>query len=175
MGFDEIVTLIFGAEGGFDDSPADRGNWTSGKIGEGTLAGTKFGISAAAYPSLDIRNLTIEAATAIYRVNYWNKISGDLLPWQIGLLAFDAAVNQGPGEAAKLLQQAADVDTDGVVGPVTISAISRKAAGGLPALICEMSARRAVRYAMTGESDISTFGLGWMRRLEDMTRIALGA
>ena len=55
--------VTFAAEGEtLDRTPSDRGNWTSGVIGVGTLVGSKFGISAATYPTLDIPNLTRDGA-----------------------------------------------------------------------------------------------------------------
>ena len=40
----------------------------------GSLKGTNFGLSAAAYPHLKLRDLTPEAADAIYRRDDWQLI-----------------------------------------------------------------------------------------------------
>ena len=53
------------SEGGFTNDPNDRGNWTSGKIGVGELKGTKYGISAMAYPLEDIKNIGIPYEQAL--------------------------------------------------------------------------------------------------------------
>jgi lysozyme family protein len=63
--------IILNHEGGFQKLPNDKGNWTGGKIGVGVLKGTKYGISAARFPELDIENLTVAAAEEIYRAQYW--------------------------------------------------------------------------------------------------------
>ena len=68
--FDRMFDIVVGHEGGYTANPADRGNWTGGAIGSGTCRGTRFGISAAAYPGLDIANLTIDAAKALYQRDY---------------------------------------------------------------------------------------------------------
>lgn len=63
--------IVLKHEGGFQKLPSDKGNWTGGKIGVGMLKGTKYGISAAQFPDLDIENLTIEDTGTIYRAKYW--------------------------------------------------------------------------------------------------------
>jgi len=65
--FDRMFDLVACHEGGFTDNAADPGNWTGGAIGAGLCRGTKFGISAAAYPELDIAGITLDAAKEIYR------------------------------------------------------------------------------------------------------------
>ena len=157
--FLDIFGLIISAEGGYDTNREDSGNWTSGKIGEGELKGTKFGIDAASYPKIDIPNLTLDQAREIYNKDYWLPSRSDL--WHKGLdyLVFDCAVNQGLGFALKTLQISAGVFPDGVIGPVTINAV---ASAPLLLLIDEYCARRAVRYAEIGNKN---FLLGWFRRL----------
>jgi len=56
--FDQAFALVVGIEGGFSTDQNDPGNWTSGKVCIGEFKGTKYGISAASYPHLDIPNLT---------------------------------------------------------------------------------------------------------------------
>jgi lysozyme family protein len=75
----EALAQIFGHEGGFTQARTDRGNWTSGKIGVGYLKGTKFGVSAMSYPKLDIRNLTLDEAAAIYRRDFAARQDGRMV------------------------------------------------------------------------------------------------
>ena len=49
-GFAAAIAMVLAHEGGFQGMPDDPGNWTGGRLGDGTLKGTKFGISAASYP-----------------------------------------------------------------------------------------------------------------------------
>src|ERR1041384_5177399 len=107
--FDRLFDLVVGHEGGFTADPADPGNWTGGAVGVGACRGTRFGISAAAYPNLDIANLTLEAAKAIYQRDYWQCIAGDRLPPALALLVFDAAINNGTARAIRWLQQTLQV------------------------------------------------------------------
>jgi lysozyme family protein len=143
--------------------PNDDGNWTGGKVGLGELKGTKFGISAAAYPLLDIPSLSMDQATAIYCRDYWDKMYLDSLPPRVAVVVLDSAINQGTDTAAKLLQKALgfkDTDIDGVIGPHTIAA-----ARGVDqdTLVPAFLSVRAMRY--TELKKWPTFGKGWMSRL----------
>lgn len=78
--FIDCLAFVLQAEGGYSDDPADPGNWVSGTVGDGALRGTKCGISAAAYPKLDIRNLTQQQIEDIYRQDYFLPVHGNDLP-----------------------------------------------------------------------------------------------
>ena len=147
------------AEGGYSDNAADPGNWTGGVVGGGELRGTKFGISAAAYPRLDIAELSEGAAEDIYRRDYWAVVQGDALPLPVALTLFDAAVAAGPHRATSWLQQAAGAQPDGILGADTLAAVAKGNAG---ALARESLARRIDYSASLPQW--SSFGLGWTRR-----------
>ena len=166
--FETAFACVVGVEGGFDTSAHDRGNWTGGAVGAGQLRGTKYGISAASFPTLAIAELTLDQAQALYRSHYWIPLAGDALPPPVALIAFDCAVNQGVSIAATLLQAAAGVAADGAIGPVTLAAVAQATP---QALVVEIAARRAVRYAA---GDMAAYGLGWMRRLMKVAAQSLG-
>lgn len=166
LDFDGCFSAVVGMEGGYSTDPADPGNWTGGVVGSGVCRGTKYGISAASFPSLDIAGLTLGQAKALYRVRYWRPIGGDALAPEAALVVFDGAVNQGVGTAARILQAACGVGQDGVVGPITIAAAGSAVAG---TLVAEIAARRACAYA----NDNPAFWLGWYRRLMTITSEAL--
>jgi lysozyme family protein len=153
-------TLAPKIEGELSMDPDDPGNWTGGEKGKGTLLGTKYGISAAQYPHLDIPLLRKEDAIAIYRRDYWDVIAGDMLPPRLSLAVFDTAVNQGQGTAAKLLQASLGITADGKVGPETIA---RARTVEPEDTLVEFLSRRAVRYAKS--KDFDKDGRGWMARL----------
>lgn len=123
MNFDQAFAMTVGSEGGFTNNEADRGNWTGGIVGRGELKGTKFGISAAAYPRLDIANLTLEKAKEIYLLDYWNGCGCDLVPDAINFVLFDMAVNSGPRAAIKAMQEVLHVQADGIFGDQTKAAL----------------------------------------------------
>lgn len=161
--FEQAFAVVVGHEGGFDATPSDPGNWTGGEVGQGALRGTKYGISAAAYPDLDIANLAEADARAIYQRDYWGRVQGDALPPGLGLLVFDAAVNNGVGQAARWLQAAVGVTADGDIGPETLAAVARSVANGWQPLAAEFMARRTDFMARL--PTWADFGLGWARRL----------
>lgn len=109
-------------EGGYSTDPRDPGNWTGGKRGVGVLKGTKKGISAAAYPHLDIKALNDNQIAEIYAAKYWRPVRGDDLPAGIDFSAFDYGVQSGPSRSARDLQRVLGVAVDGRVGPVTMLA-----------------------------------------------------
>ena len=162
--FEQAFAIVIGHEGGFDTTRADPGNWTGGAVGQGDLRGTNWGISAAAYPTLDIETLTQEDARAIYRRDYWDRLHADVLPPPLALLVFDAGVNNGVGRAAAWLQTAVGSVPDGQIGPATLAALqARVAALGGAGLCAEFQARRMA--FMAGLPTWRSFGLGWARRL----------
>lgn len=85
---------------------------------------TKFGLSKAANPELDIHNLTADQARQTYARKYWAPAACDALPEPVATAHFDAAVNHGVHEAAIQLQQALGVVLDGVIGPKTLAAVN---------------------------------------------------
>jgi lysozyme family protein len=158
--FVRAVNVILKHEGDFSEDPDDPGNWTGGVKGVGELAGTRWGISAAAYPHLDIKGLRLDGAKGIYYRDYWQKYGAGQMPAKLALCYFDACVNQGPQQAALALQRALGVKTDGVVGPVTISAArAADQAVSVPRLMAE----RAYQYS--GTKNFQKYGRGWFSRL----------
>lgn len=151
MSFDKSVNLVLKAEGGYSNNPNDPG-------GE-----TKFGISKRAYPTLDIKNLTLDQAKIIYKRDYWDKIKGDQLPNDVSTVCFDMAVNMGISQAVKLLQKALDVVQDGVIGPNTISAANK----ANPDSLCQkLTLERIMFYSAL--KNFTTFGRGWVNRSLDV-------
>ena len=160
--FKQAFAFVVGHEGGYTAAAADPGNWTGGRCGAGECRGTHWGISAAAYPQLDIRALTQAQAGEIYRRDYWDRAGCGRLPPPLALLVFDAAVNNGVGRAVRWLQGALATAPDGVVGPVTLAAADAQAGRGA-ALCAEFQARRL--SFMAGLPTWRLFGVGWSRRL----------
>lgn len=172
--FDACFAIVVATEGGFTANAADPGCWTGGKIGVGKLAGTKYGISAASYPDVEIATLTIDGSKALYKRDYWDKIAGDSLPGPLALIVFDSAVNSGDGRAERWLQQALGVTPDGEIGPATLAAIEAHAGHGAE-LFAEVLALRIVF-----DASLPTWpgnALGWSRRLAKLPfqALAIGA
>lgn len=157
MSFDKIIDRVLGHEGGYVNDPRDPG-------GE-----TKFGISKRAYPAVDIKALTREAAVDIYRRDYWVRIRGAELPFGVAFQVLDAAINHGVGNAVRWLQRAAGVADDGLVGPLTLAAVRR---ADIRDLLDLFTAERLDFYTRLDGFD--AFGRGWVRRSAANLRLAAG-
>lgn len=158
--FETLLGRIINHEGGLSLDPSDPGNWTGGRANSGSLKGTKFGIAANTYPNVDIPNLTLAMAQAIYHADYWLPIKGDELPQGIAFQVLDAAVNSGCAQAIKFLQRAASVHDDGVIGPKTLLAARRT----MPIeLLARFNAERL--EFMTDRKNWPNHGKGWARRI----------
>lgn len=171
MKFDKAFEILIGHEGGYTNNPNDNGNWTGGAKGKGTLKGTKYGIAANSYPNLDIKNLTLAEAKAIYKRDYWDKVRCDELPEKVRFQIFDMAVNAGTNRAIKILQQSLGFPTrevDGILGKNTLAKI--QAADG-DSLVLLYSANRIEFYTSLGT--FGTFGKGWMRRVASSIKTAV--
>lgn len=161
--FEKAFSFTVGEEGAFDKSLEDRGNWTSGIVGQGELKGTKFGISAASYPNLDIENITLDQAKTIYLANYWTKLNASYFPGSIAGALFDTAVNQGPEKAIKLMQMCINTEADGKFGPYSQVAFTHALEVlGENGILAAFIAARQTDYA--NDSEWSVDGRGWILR-----------
>jgi lysozyme family protein len=157
MNIEQALKLLLVHEGGFVDHPDDPGGATKYGITERTAR--RHGYKG------HMRDLPWSLACEIYRLDYWAPIKADQLPDHLRFHVFDAAVNSGPGQAIKWLQQAAGFSTqqqDGIIGPRTLSAASMISPAKYSAI--------RLRF-MTGLSTWATFGKGWARRIADNLEI----
>jgi len=166
--FERAYRFVVSAEGGFTKDPHDRGNWTSGIIGEGELRGTNKGISAMSYPNRDIEKLTDAEIAKIYESDYWHPMRCDYVSYPKGLVLFDCAVNQGRRRAAKFAQKVAGTVQDGIMGNHTISAMMIMSA---PLFVDLYLKLREEHYRKL--SSFSRYGKGWLNRLDAVRKEAL--
>lgn len=138
------------------NDPRDKGGWT--KYGVTRKALGAF-LGREATPD-DVKNLTLETASKIYRQDYWNAVKADSLPVGVDYLLFDCAVNQGPVTAIKILQRTLGVEVDGRLGPVSFSRIK---ATDIGVLINGFCANRVRAYQAL--ADFAVYGNGWVRRV----------
>lgn len=104
--FNDYLKVILKHEGGYIDHPSDPGG------------ATKYGISQRSYPALNIKELTIQDASAIYYNDYWLKLKiENIKNEELKLHIFDMAVNAGIKTAIKLLQGIVGTTQDGILGP----------------------------------------------------------
>jgi lysozyme family protein len=150
-GFEDAFQKLLLHEGGYVNDPDDPG-------GE-----TKYGISKRVYPDVDIKSLTTDQARAIYRRDYWDKVSGDLIGSTRAAAVFDFAVNAGVCTAIRLAQTVSGTVADGVMGPKSVAAI----AGMDEALfVAAFRLGRVARYTHLCEKNpkLKKYFFGWVRR-----------
>ncbi len=158
--FDVVFDRTIGNEGEFQKDSRDRGNWTSGVVGQGELKGTKFGLSAMTYPHLDIEKITVSQAKAIYYEDWWVALKMDSYPSALAYQMFDAAINHGSGRAIQFIQRAVGVKDDGIFGPKTLKAIS---AMNINDVLMLFIAERLQYFTEVKTWD--AYGKGWTRRM----------
>ncbi len=162
--FDHAFDLVLKYEGGYVNNSHDPGGPTNLGITLATLRAWR----QRHVDINDVKTLTKAEAGQIYRANYWDKIHGDDLPSGVDFAVFDFAVNSGPGTAARLLQRALAVSTDGAIGPLTLKAAQQVRAADL--ITSYLDKRLAY---LEGLGTWATFGKGWAARVASVKREAL--
>jgi lysozyme family protein len=161
--FEQCFALVLKHEGGYVDHPKDPGG------------ATNLGCTKAAWEAWVGRTVTKDEIKALkpadvmplYRKKYWDAVRGDELPEGVDYAVFDLAINSGPSRAIKILQSAANVPVDGVIGPATLAAVRSIEPVALSEKICDN--RNAFLQNL---STYSTFGKGWSRRVSEVRNMA---
>lgn len=166
--FDVALTEILQHEGGFVDHPKDPGGMTN----LGVTRETWESWTGKKASEAEMRALTPEKVAPVYRKNYWDALRCDDLPPALALCVFDFGVNAGPARAARYLQTLVGTAADGKMGPQTISATKAyvSAHGVAQAVKAYQQARRGYYRQL---STFSTFGRGWLRRVDEVETTAL--
>jgi lysozyme family protein len=162
--FDEALKAILHHEGNFVNHPKDPGGMTN-------LGVTKRVWEEWVGHEVDekaMRALTPEIVGPMYKSKYWDKIKGDDLPTGVDYIVFDAAINSGPGRAAKWLQTAVGAVPDGAIGPGTLAKVEAMDA---KAIVEKYQATRLAFLQSLPTWD--TFGKGWGRRVTEVKDAAL--
>ena len=114
-------------------------------------------------PAQPVERISEVEGKQIYYDSYWMPESPQL-PVGLDLCYFDTSVNQGSGEATRILQRSLGVSSDGIIGPKTKAAI--KAIPNVPFVIEAFTARREEVYKETRGSKY--FLTDWMRRAREI-------
>lgn len=154
MNFDRAMDKLLAHEGGYSDHAADPGGKTRYGITEAVAR--RHGYLGA------MRELPIELARTIYRVDYWDAVQAEYMPDAVRFDLFDAAVNSGVRQAVKWLQLAAKAEPDGIIGPKTLLAVRMAD----PQLLAKRFNGARLRF-MTSLPTWQHFGKGWARRIAD--------
>ena len=162
--FQKALAAVLVHEGGFVNNPKDPGGMTN-------LGCTKAVWEEHCGHDVDekvMRALTPNDVGPLYKRKYWDKVCGDDLPAGVDYVVFDAAINSGPGRAAKWLQACVGVEVDGGIGPKTLAAVRAFS----PKHLIEDYSKRRLSFMMDLPT-WDTFGRGWARRVAEVESSAL--
>jgi lysozyme family protein len=148
---------VLQSEGGWSDNPADSGGATMKGI---TLSTYQKWKGNPHISKDDLKAISDQDVYDLYKQNYWDNIKGDDLPSGVDYAVFDAAVNMGVGRASKLIQTAAGVPADGVIGNGTVEAIKN---ANPTELMDKFSTEKEDFYKSL--PTFGTFGKGWLNRV----------
>lgn len=161
--FEKCLPLLLRHEGGYVNHPRDPGGHTNLGV---TLHSWQFWMQRPVTVE-ELKALTPKDVTSFYRVKYWNEVRGDALPAGVDYCLFDFGVNSGPKRAVVAVQEVLRVNPDGLLGPVTLSAIEKADPLALIDGVCQY------RLAFLEKlPHWDTFGTGWSRRVADVRRDA---
>jgi len=160
--FKKCLEFVLKSEGGWVNNPKDPG-------GETNLGVTKkVWEEWVGHEVKTMKDLTPEDVAPMYQAKYWMACYANQLPVGIDYMAFDAAVNMGPGRAVKLLQECLGCVPDGTIGPRTMQLIDQKK----PEDIVDLYSKRKTSF-YESLATFATFGKGWLKRVEDVKFNAL--
>lgn len=163
-GFIWSLARILEFEGGFSDDPFDPGGPTNKGItladfarfkGEPVTAESRYRLVA------ELKRISDAAVARIFRERYWQPARCPDLPPALAHFHFDAAVNQGVGGAARMLQEALGVAIDGEIGPITLGTARARSIDDTLERYADV---RRGRYRALGH--FWRFGRGWLARVD---------
>lgn len=169
--FEKAFLKTLGFEGGYSLDPDDPG-------GE-----TKYGVSKAQYPNVNIKELSLDGAFEIYWRDYWMPLQLEALDnWDLAAEVFDTGVNQGKENAAMTLQGAltllgSPLVVDGRVGPKTIAAANAYRHGdaliklmnvfqGMLYLLGAANVEEVVQMIRARGAHVKRYLRGWLSRVQ---------
>lgn len=156
--FQTLIPFVLNVEGGYSNNPNDPGGPTMHGIAYNYNVGIlkNYGI----YKPEDIKKLTVADAKEIYYLKYWIAGGCDrLLDTQYAYVAFDCAVNQGPGAASHFIDDRSKTFAGNGKNQTLYRALRR-----------DLIRRRNKSYR--NDKNYLTFGEGWTNRMCDVAVFA---
>ena len=161
--YDAALARVLAHEGGYGNHPSDPGGPTNFGI---TLADYRRYVKPDA-TAADIKAMTRDAATTIYRARYWNALACDDLPAGVDYAVFDYGVNSGVARAAKVLRRKLELPDNAAIALVLRAAGAADPAKLIAAICDERMAFLQSLKTWRG------FGKGWSRRVAEVRAVAL--
>jgi lysozyme family protein len=145
--------------GGETVAGISRVNWPGSKVWEivdGLKGSPNFPGNLKTSPGL------LASVMAFYQANFWTPYLAQM-PQEIANWVFDKGVNMGIRQANKLVQRAASVNDDGILGPLSITAINSAIPADLLAK-CRAEAEAFYRELVANNPKDAEFLDGWLKR-----------
>lgn len=162
MNFPDALQEVLKNEGGYSNHPLDRGGATNYGITQQTLS--EF--VGRETSEQEIRNISMDTVAKIYRKNYWDRLNlSEIKNDHIALFLFDQGVNRGCRVIAEQLQTILGVKTDGVIGPMTLYALSQRDPKRLLLDLIKIAQNSYVTIVSVAPSQVAFLG-GWLRRTQ---------
>ena len=169
--FQRALAFVLKAEGGYTNHPADRGGPTNKGILQREYDQYR---RRKGLPAADVRDILQTEVEDIYLHDYWLAGRCDRMPWPVSLAHFDACVNTGVTQAAKFLQRTVGTRDDGLIGPLTLGALTgelkREALGAL----AQRLARQRIRFyrqLVERDPEQRVFLKGWLNRVTKVEQL----
>jgi lysozyme family protein len=152
--YKQAVQKTLTHEGGFVNNPLDHGG------------PTKYGITQADMPGVNIANITPDQAVDYYSQNYWKPLYSQITDQLLAEKLFDMGVLFGVKTAVKMLQISMTNEiglvSDGQFGPNTLAAVNQSS-GLLPGYKTVLI--QHVVNIVNVNPDQGAFINGWVNRI----------
>lgn len=150
--FEYGMDFLWGWEGGFVNDPDDPGGATNYGITINTAIDNGMDLNGDGKVDVeDIKAMTPIAAMEVYKNKYWDAVGANDLPWDIGIVAFDTAVNCGVNRTLGWINQLKRVNK-----------LTWK----------DLMAMRRIHYATIIQKNptLRKYKQGWENRVTDLSR-----
>lgn len=162
--FEQCLAYVLRSEGGFVNNSKDPGGMTN----LGVTKATYEAYLGRAVTEDEMKSLTPEVVAPLYKKMYWDKVRGDDMPAGLDYALFDFAVNSGPRQATKYIQNIASVPADGIMGDRTVQQVNTLKPDACIIKLCN-ERLQFMKQLNTWE----TFGKGWQKRVDAVQKRAL--
>lgn len=153
--FKQAVQKTLTHEGGYVNNPLDHGG------------PTKYGITQADMPGVNIANITPDQAADYYSQNYWKTLYSQITDQLLAEKLFDMGVLFGVKTAVKMLQISMTNEiglvSDGQFGPNTLAAVNQSSISLLPGY--KTTLIQHVVNIVNNNPDQGAFINGWVNRI----------
>lgn len=161
------MPFILEEEGGYSNAAHDSGGMTMHGIIQREYDRYR---KSKGLPLQWVKNISSDEQNEIYWNEYWLPRCPNL-PAGLDLSFFNIAVNAGPSEAVRLLQQALGISIDGNYGPLTAAVVAAIKPDDVPRLIRSFDADEENWYRHL--SKFQYFGKDWIGRAQRCRDLSL--